>query len=167
MIEEQVKKLGIIKYRLKEGTYHVLPRGDWDGFSTILSNYGGILLEDMEQKRDEVRKLKTPLLFFLGQKKLNKLSLEYNEIAINFDLFFDASMRWLKSIIDGNKYQEYQILNKQYVEKLVDHCRQVSDYLGNLISAKRNEYYHYQALYISLLAIIIATVSLIIGKIIK
>jgi hypothetical protein len=167
MMEEQVKKLGIIKNRLKEGAYQVLPRSEWDGFSTDLSNYGGILLEDMERKRDEVRKLKTPLLFFLGQKNLNELTLEYNEITINFDLFFDVSMRWLKSVIDGNKYEEYQILNKQYVEKLVGHCRQVSDYLGNLISARRNEYYHYQALFISVLAIIIAAVSLVVGRITK
>jgi hypothetical protein len=163
MTEEQVKKLELIKSRLREGTYSVLQRIQWDQFSTILSNYGGTLLEEIEQKRDEVRKLKTPLLFFLGQKKLNKLSMEYNEITIHFDLFFDASMRWLKSIIDGNKYEEYQILNKQYVEKLIEHSRQVSDYLGNLISAKRNEYYHYQALFISMIAIIIATVSLIIS----
>jgi hypothetical protein len=164
MTEEQVKKLELIKNRLKEGTYNVLQRIQWDDFSIILSNYGGALLEDMEQERDEVRKLKTPFLFFLGQKKLNKLSVEYNEITVNFDLFFDASMRWLKSIIDGNKYEEYQIFNKQYVEKLVEHNRQVSDYLGNLISAKRNECYHYQALFISVIAIIIAAGSLIINN---
>lgn len=167
MQEEQVKNLKFIKSKLIEGTYNILQKAQWDKFSRDLSNYGGTLLGEIEQKRDEVRKLKTPLLFFLGRKQLNKLSLEYNEIAINFDLFFDASMCWLKSIIDGNKYEEYQILSKQYVEKLVEHCRQASDYLGNLISAKRNDYYHYQALFFSVIAIVVAMVSLIIGKIIK
>jgi hypothetical protein len=167
MLEEQVRKLKFIKGELREGTYNILQKAQWDEFSRELSNYGSTLLGDIEQKRDEIRKLKTPPLFFLGQKQLNKLSLEYNEIAINVDLFFDASMRWLKSIIDGNKYEEYQILSKQYVEKLVEHCRQASDYLGNLISAKRSDYYHYQALFFSVMAIIVATVSLIMGKIIK
>jgi hypothetical protein len=106
MLEEQVKKLKFIKGELREGTYNILQKAQWDAFSRELSNYGGILLGDIEQKRDEIRKLKTPPLFFLGRKQLKQLSLEYNEIAINFDLFFDASMRWLKSIIDGNKYEE-------------------------------------------------------------
>jgi len=159
---EQVNNLKFIKGELKEGVYHILPNPQWDKFSRDLSNCGSTILEDIEQKRDEVRRLKISLFFFLGQKQLNRLSLEYNEIAKNFDLFFDASMRWLKSITDGNKYEEYQILQKQYVENLVEHCRQASDYLGNIISAKRNDYYHYQALFFTVIAITIAVISLIV-----
>lgn len=160
MMDEQIKKLKFIKDNLREGTYNILQKNQWDEFSRDLSNCGATLLRDIEQKRDEVRILKVSLLFFLGRRQLNKLNSKYNDIAKNFDLFFDAGMRWLKSITDGNKYEEYQILTKQYVEKLAEHCRQTSDYLGNLISAKRNDYYHYQALFLSVLAIVIAVISL-------
>ncbi len=162
MTEQQIKKIRFIKDKLREGTYNILQKPQWDEFSRDLSNCGGTLLGDIEQKRDEVRGLKVSLLFFLGRRQLNGLNSEYNEIAKNFDLFFDASMRWLKSITNENKYEEYQVLTKQYVEKLVNHCSRASDYLGSLVSAKRNDYYHYQALFLSVVAIVIAIVSLVI-----
>jgi len=158
MTEEQIKKLEFIKEEIREGTYEILQKPQWDEFSRDLSKCGGTLLRDIEQKRDEVRKLKLSLLFFFGRRQLNRLSLDYGEIAKNFDLFFDASMRWLKCIIDGNKYENYQILTKKYVEKLVDHCCRASDYLGNLISTKRGEYYHYQTVFLSGIAITIAAI---------
>ena len=161
MREEQIKKLEFIKKEIREGRYEILQKSQWDEFSKELSSCGGTLLRDIEQKRDEVRKLKVSLLLFFGRRQLNKLSLDYGEMAKNFDLFFDASMRWLKCIINGNKYENYQILTKKYVENLVDHCCRASDYLGNLVSTKRNEYYHYQALLLSVLAIIIAVIALI------
>jgi hypothetical protein len=165
MTEEQIKKLEFIKEEIREGTYEILQKSQWDEFSRVLSSCGGTLLREIEQKRDEIRKLKVSLPFFLGRRQLNKLSLDYDGIAKNFDLFFDASMRWLKCIIDGNKYQNYQILMKKYVGTLVDHCCRASDYLGNLISTKRNEYYHYQILFLSVLAITIAMMALFIKRI--
>jgi len=147
MTEEQIKKLKFIKDEVKEGIYNILQKAQWDEFSRDLSNYGAVLLRDIEQKRDDVQGLKVSLLFFLGRRQLSKLSSDYNEIAKNFDLFFDASMRWLKSITDGNKYEEYQTLTKNYVEKLVEHCHDASNYLRNLISTKRDDYYQYQALF--------------------
>jgi len=161
MIGDQIKKLKFIKDEIKESCYKILSKSQWDKFSRDLSNCGAALLKDIEQKRDDVLKLKVCLFFFLAGKQLNKLSLEYDEIIRNFNLFFDASMRWLKSITDGNKYEEYQVLTKQYVEGLAQHCRRVLDYLSSLISAKRNDYYHYQALFISVIAVVIAVVSLI------
>lgn len=162
MTEEQIKKLKFIKDNIREETYNILQKPQWDEFSRDLSNCGAALLRDIEQKRDEILGLKVSLLFFLGRSQLNMVSSEYNEIAKNFNLFFDASMRWLKSITDKNKYEEYQVLTRQYVEKLVEHCSQISNYLGNLISAKRNDHYHYQALFFSVIAISIAVISLVI-----
>lgn len=160
MTEEQIKKLKFIRDEIKEGSYKILSIPMWDEFSRDLSNIGATLLNDLEQKRDCVLKLKVCLFFFLTRKQLNKLGLEYNEITKNFNLFFDASMRWLKSITDGDKYEKYQILIKQYVEALSKHCSRVLDYLSSLISAKRNDYYHYQALFISVMAVVIAVLSL-------
>lgn len=161
MREEQIKKLEFIKKEIREGGYEILQKSQWDEFSRELSSCGGALLRDIEQKRDEVRKLKVSLLFFFGRKQLNKLSLDYGKIAKNFDLFFDASMRWLKCIIDGNKYENHQILTKRYVEELVAHCCRASDYLGNLVSARRREYYHYQTVFLSGIAITIAAISVV------
>jgi Cft2 family RNA processing exonuclease len=167
MTEDQIKKLKYIREYLIEGNYTILQKPQWNEFSKDLSNCGGNLLRDIEQKRDEVRKVKiSPFSFFKGGQ-LKKLYSEYAEVARNFDLFFDSSMRFLKSIIDGNIYEEYQILTKNYVEKLVEHCHQASNYLGNLISAKRNDYYHYQALFYSVIAIVVSMVSLMIGLIIR
>lgn len=162
MIENQIKKLKLIKEQLREGAYNILQKTQWNEFSRDLSSIGGVLLKDIEQKRDETRNLKVSLFFFLGRRQLNRLNLEYSEIVKNFDLFFDTSMRWLESIIDGNRYEEYQIITKQYVEKLTEHCSQTSAYLAALISVKTNDYYHYQALFFSLIAIFIAIISVII-----
>ncbi|MBA7529709.1 hypothetical protein ES705_21907 [subsurface metagenome] len=162
MTEEQIRKLKFIKEEIKGATYAILQKPEWDEFSRDLSSCGCALLRDIEQKRNEVRKLQVSLLFFFGRRQLNKLSLDYGVIAKNFDLFFDASMRWLKCIINKNEYENYQILTKKYVEALVDHCCRASDYLGNLISTKRNEYYHYQTLFLSVVAITIAVTSVFI-----
>lgn len=148
MTEEQIGKLQFIKDKLKEGTYTILQKPQWDEFSRYLCDSGAVLLGNIEKKRDDVRKLKVPLGFFLDIKYLKKLD--------------DATMRWLKAVTDGNQYEEYQILTRQYIAGLVEHCRQSLDYLGSLISAKRNEYYHYQALFFSVLAIVISAISLII-----
>jgi hypothetical protein len=40
--------------------------------------------------------------------------LDFDEIAKNFDLFFDAGMRWVQSIIEGNKYEDYQVFQRKY-----------------------------------------------------
>ena len=76
MREEQIKKLEFIKKEIREGRYEILQKSQWDEFSRELSSCRGALLRDIEQKRDEVRKLKVSLLFFFGRKQLNKLSLD-------------------------------------------------------------------------------------------
>jgi len=164
MKDEVIQKLQFIKDKITEGTYQILSKTQWDEFAHDLSSIGADILKEIEQKRDKARNITVQFLFFRVREKLKELEDEYNEIAKNYDRFFDASMRWLKSIIDGNKYEEYQTLMKKYIEGLIEHCRQASDYLGNLVSSMRNKYHHFQILFISLIAIVIATVSLTISS---
>lgn len=167
MDEEYIKNLEFIKENINEGTYFILPKDEWEKFAKNLSRAGAKLLREIEQERDDTRKLRISLLFFRGRKHLNKLNSAYDEIAKNFDLFFDASMRWLKSVIEKNEYTNYQTLMKKYIEELGKHCHQASDYLGNLISSKRNDYYHYQALFLAVSAVFVAVISVIISIIYK
>jgi len=160
MIEEQRKKLEHIKNYFREGTYNILSKIQWDEFSRDLSNCGANFLKEIEQKRDETRKLEINFIFFRKRKQLVKLNSDYDGIAKDFDLFFDAGMRWLRSIIEGDKYAEYQILQRKYFEGLLSHCRQALDYLGNLISSKRNNYCHYQMVFWAVLAVFIASLSI-------
>jgi len=104
------------------------------------------------------------LLFFRKTKQLDELDKEYDEIAKNFDLFFDASMRWTRSIVNKNEYEDYQLLQKKYIEGLTSHCLHAVEYLGNLIASRRNDYY--QTLFIALFAIIVAITSILIGIIV-
>ncbi len=166
MTNEDRRKLEHMKNNILEGTYSILQEPQWDQFSRDLANCGANLLKEIELKRDKVREFKASLLLFHMRGKISKLNSDYEEVAKTFDLFFDASMRWLKCIINRNEYKEYQILQRKYVESLTIHCSQTLDYLGNLVSSKRNEYYHYQAVSLSLLAILIAVLAIIIGVVI-
>lgn len=166
MTEKEKKQLESIKKQLVEGTYPILQKNQWDKFSRDLSNYGANLLKEIEHERNCIREFNLSFFFFQGRKQLRKLDSDYEQVAKNFDLFFDASMRWLKSIINTNKYEEYQTLQRKYVESLTMHCCQALDYLGNLVSSKRNQYYHYQTLFLAVLAVFIGFLSIIISIII-
>lgn len=163
MTNDDRKKLEHIKNNIREGTYSILQEGQWDEFSEDLAGCGANLLKEIELKRADVREFRLSLPFFQMRGKIGKLNSDYEEVARNFDLFFDASMRWLKCIINRNEYKEYQTLQRTYVEKLTMHCSQALDYLGNLVSSKRNDYYHYQALLLSVLAILVASLAMIFG----
>ena len=167
MVKEQREKLKRIKNYFGKGTYDILSKIQWDDFSRDLSNCGSSLLKEIEQERDDARTLQLSFFFFRERRQLSKLGAEYDEVAKDFDLFFDAGMRWLMSIIDGNEYAEYQILQKRYVEGLLGHCRQGLDYLGNLISSKRNDYHHYQVLFWAVLAVFIAFLSIALSIVLK
>ncbi len=162
MRDEQIKKLKVIKDKIKEGDYSIFRQNVWDSIASDLSNCGATLLEDIERHRDEARRINLGYLFNFKFSKLDKLNSNYNEISRNYDIFFDASMRWIKSIIENNKYEEHQRLKKKYVEKLLDHCSQSVDNLGSIVSSKHNDYRYYQALSLSVIAIIIALISLVI-----
>jgi len=162
MEEKVVKKLENIKKEILEGTYRILQKPQWDEFANDLSNCGATLLKDIEKLRDKLHKIKIPLFFFRAKEQLDKFDSEYDTLAKNYDLFFDASMRWLKAIVDGNIYNERQQLTRRYVENLVDHCSKASDYLGNLITSNRNDYYRNQTLLLAITAIVIAIISIII-----
>lgn len=158
-----IGKLKSVRDQITEGTYRILSKPQWDEYSQVLSNSGATLLDEIEQERDSIRNLKIPFFFFRVRKRLLKLEENYNEIAKHFDLFFDSGMRWLKTILEGNRYVEYQSLTKNYVAGLAEHCRKASDYLSDLISSKRNQYCHFQIMFISLIALFIAVISLTIG----
>jgi len=161
--DKLIRELNSIRDQIMEGTYRILSKPQWDEDSRVLSNSGAALLNEIEQERDSVRKLKIPFLFFRVRKRLVKLEEDYDEIAKHFDLFFDSGMRWLKTILEGNRYAEYQSLTKNYVAGLVEHCRKASDYLSDLISSKRNQYFHFQIVLIALVALFVAALSFIVS----
>ena len=163
MDEKLVQDLKAIKDHIKDSTYQILQKHQWDEFANNLSNAGAKILEEVQQQRDLVRNLKIPFVFFRVRKTLIQLEDNYNRIAKHFDLFFDSSGRWLRAILDGNKYAEYQVLTRNHVTQLSEHCQSTVDYLNHLISSKRNQYHHFQILFISLIAIVIAVASLMIS----
>ena len=166
MREEDKKYLELIKKELPLELYGILEKEKWDRFSKYIATSGSNLLKEIEKQRGRIRELKISLLFFRQAKQLDELDKEYDEIAKNFDLFFDASMRWNRSIVNKNEYEDYQLLQKKYIEGLTSHCLRAVEYLGNLMSSRRNDYYHQQTFFIALSAIIVAITSILIGIIV-
>jgi hypothetical protein len=163
MTEEERRKLLFIKEKIPEGSYQILPPQQWDQFSHDLGDCGAKNLKELENARERIHELKVHLFFFLSKKTLTHMDANCDDVTRDFYLFFDASMRWLKSIINGNEYKESQILQRDYVEKLTDHCSRMLEHLNNSISSKRSDYYHYQALFWSMVAIFVAALSVIIS----
>jgi hypothetical protein len=167
MDKKLVQGLKIIKDHIKDNTYQILQKPQWDKFADNLSNAGANILEDVQQQRELIRDFKIPFVFFCVGKRLIQLEDNFNRIAKHFDLFFDTSRRWLRANLDGNKYAEYQILTRNHVSQLSEHCQSAVDYLNHLISSKRTQSHHLQILFISLIAILIAIASLIISTLYK
>jgi len=71
--------------------------------------------------------------------------------------------QWLKAIIEKELYSDSQGLTKEHITGLVNHCQKSIDYLSSLITSKRNQYHHFQVMLITLIAVLIAVVSLVIG----
>ena len=163
MTEEEREKLEFIKKNIREGSYQILQPQQWDAFSYDLANCGAKILKELENARGEIRELKVHLFFFLAKKALKHMEAHYDEVARDYDLFFDASMKWLKCIINRNEYEESQVLQRDYVENLTNHCSSVLEHLSNSISSKRSDYYHCQALFLSMVAIFVAAFSVIIS----
>ena len=161
--DKLIKELAGIKERIKQSTYQILQPAQWNKDAEILANSGAKILKEIEQLRDSVRDLKIPFLFFRVRKRLIELEENYNETAKHFDLFFDSSMRWLKAIIDKELYSDSQRLTKDHIAGLVNHCQKSIDYLGSLVVSKRNQYHHFQVMLVTLIAVLIAAVSLVIG----
>lgn len=163
MIEEERKKLEFIKEHILEGSYQILQPQQWDKFSYDLANCGAKILKELENARGKIRESKVHLFFFLTKKALKHMEAHYDEVARDFDLFFDASMGWLKCVIEHDECKEAQALQRKYVEYLTNHSSRLLDYLSNSISSKRGDYYHYQALFLSVVAIFVAALSFIIS----
>ncbi len=163
MTEEERKKLEFIKECILEGSYQILQPQQWGKFSYDLANCGAKILKELENAREKIRELKVHLFFFLAKKALKHMEVHCDEVARDFDLFFDASMRWLKCIIEHNEYKESQVLQRKYVDNLTNHSSKLLEYLSNSISSKRRDYYHCQALFLSMVAIFVAALSVIIS----
>lgn len=163
MQEKDLTTLLHIKDRLMEGTYSILQPHQWDNFSQELANCGANLLKEIESQRDHIREFEVPLLAFKAKDRIGHLTSDYEHLAKTSDLYFDASMRWLKCIVNKNEYEEYQILQRKYVEQLTAHCFQALDHLGHLVRSRKNEYHHYQATCLSMLAVLVAALSIVVG----
>jgi len=159
MTDENRDKLSSINNSISNSSYAILQKQQWDMYSRDLANCGADLLNDIEHARSDIREIRVKFTFWGTRKKLNRSNTNYDILARDFDLFYDSSMKFLRSIINNNKYEEYQILQKQDIKSLTEHCIKSLEYLGNLLSSKRNEYYHLQALNVSILAILIALLS--------
>lgn len=162
MTHEERKKLEFIKSDIKEGRYRILPCEQWDKFSRDLAGAGASLLRDIEEQRQTARALRVSLFFFTVKRRVMGLESSYGELAQDYDLFFDAGMRWLESITNHNEYREDQVLQKKYVESLLDHCSRALDHVGNVVYSKRNDYHHYQILCWAAIAVLVAIISVII-----
>ena len=163
MNDNNRKKLELINSNLKDGSYDILQPQKWDEYSRDLANCGVDIFRDIRNVKNCIRGISVKFFHWDTGKSIKKAINDFDVLVTEFDLFYDASMKFLRSIIDGNEYKEYQNLQKIYVEKLTDHCTKSVDYLGNIISSKRNEYYHFQVLNIASLALIIAFISLILS----
>ena len=163
MIDENRNKLRSIIEHISDGSYSILGPQQWDKFSRDLALCGANMQNEINQLRNKTRETKVFFPFLKIRRTINTEINNYETLAKDFDLFYDSSMKFLRSIIENNEYQEYQILQKQYIEKLSDHCSKSIAYLGDLISSKRSEYYHFQTLNIAILAIFVAVFSLIVG----
>jgi hypothetical protein len=163
MTEQERKQLAFIKKDIPEGSYQILQPQKWDEFSYDLANCGASLLQEIEDIRDRSYGLKINLFFFCIKRQLIIIESDYDKVAEEFNLFFDASMRWLKCIIEHNEYKEAQLLQRKYIENLSNHCSKILDRLNNSVSSKRSDYYHYQALFLSMVAIFVAALSFIIS----
>lgn len=163
MREKDLTTLRHIKDRLMEGTYSILQPNQWDKDSRDLASCGASLLQDIESQRDHIREFEVPLLAFKAKAEISQLTSDYEHLAKKSDLYFDASMRWLKCIINKNEYKEYQILQRKYVEQLTAHCFQSLDHLGHLVRSRKNEYHHYQVTCLSTLAILVAVFAIVVG----
>ena len=158
-----IKELTEIKSRLKQGTYQILQSVQWNKYAEVLANSGAKILREIEELRDSARDLKVPFLFFQVRKRLIELEENYNEAAKHFDLFFDSSMWWLKTVLEYERYSTSQKLSKDYIAGLINHCQKSIDYLCGLVTSKRKQYHYFQSLFISLVAVIIAAGSAIIS----
>ena len=160
MIKADFKKLEEIKNLFTTEPYTLLSKIQWEKSGRELSDCGRNILKEVERIRNDARKMR--ITFLKGRQELDQITFAFDEIAKNFDFFFDTSLRWIRSVIDGNVYEEHQILLKKGVESLVEHCRQAIDYLANIISFKRNDYWQYRNLSWIKAAVIIAIMTLII-----
>ena len=76
MDEKLVQALKTIKDDIKDSTYQILHKPQWDKFANDLSNSGANILEEVQQQRDLVRNLEIPSLHKPQGKPARRVSLK-------------------------------------------------------------------------------------------
>ncbi|RKY42381.1 MAG: hypothetical protein DRP85_03015 [Candidatus Makaraimicrobium thalassicum] len=162
MTKENIKDLKRIIKNIREGTYTLLGPADWDNYTEILSRSGADLLRDIEKERSQIHPIRIHFIYLRSKKTMDNLDKSHHALLGNYDLFFDASMRFLKCFSEGgDQTATKRIYAKQYVKGLLDHSSQAIGYITNLVLKKSTEYKHCQTLFVALGALIIALFSLV------
>ena len=163
MKEQNIQKLKRIKGLIIEGVLPIAGQTEWDDCTTVLSNSGADLIDSIEESRKKIHDIRIALFFPLSRDSMIDMDTAYHELLQDYELFFDVSMRFLKTIIDGDRCTDQQHNKKQYIRELLDHSRKAIDYITNLVSKKSTEYMHCQTLFVALVATIMAFSSVLIS----
>ena len=105
MMDKNKDKLNNIKNAISDGSYSILQPQQWDTYSGDLANCGANLLKEIERLRNDIRELRVIFPFIKCKKSLSKANNDYGVLAQDFDLFYDSSMKFLRSIINNNQYE--------------------------------------------------------------
>ena len=132
------------------------PPNQWNEYNHALSKAGADLVHDIEKIRSTIHPIKISIFYPISRIRMNKLDSSYHNLLQNYELFFDASMRFLKSYLDKDYTHKDQAFSKEYVKALLQHSSQSIDYITTLVTKKSTEYKHCQTLFVALAAIIIA-----------
>jgi len=158
---ENMKKLKELKENIHGGLYPIAGQTEWYEATKVLSTSGCDLIKSIEDFRAKVHSVKIALFFPLSWNNMSYLDTNYYELLKNYELYFDVNMEFQKTIIDGDVYTDKQGYEKKYVSELLDHVGKAIDHVSSLVSAKSTEYKHCQVLFVALVAIVIAVISLI------
>lgn len=165
MNKHNIDDLKRIKENIREGIYPIALQPEWDKYAEILSRCGGLLINDIEEMRNKIHPINISLFFIFSRQKMHYLDASYHQLLQEYELFFDACMRFLKTIIDGDTYTDKQKYQKDYITEILMHCSKAIEHITNLVEKKSREYKHCQMLLCALTALIIALTSLSIGMI--
>ncbi len=116
-----------------------------------------IIIKDVEEERASVHLIKLHLLYFQDKDAMGDLDESYHQLCKDYELFFDASMRLVNIVFEDGRS------GGDSVKCLLEHSSKAMDNIGTLFSKKSTEHKHCQTLFVSLIAIIIASISTILS----
>lgn len=157
MNTETIKTLKEIKEKHPPGGAEV-QGNDWKKYRPALVAAGEQIIQDIEEIRNEICAIRIHLFYFMDGAAIKKLNGSYNQIYGHFSLFFDATMRLSRSIfVEG-------VSGGPQIKCLLDHSSKSMDNLSSLVSRKFGAYRHCQTLFVALVAVIIALISIVISR---